>query len=471
MSSQVTDAAVSIRASLEAVGDDSLRPMGLRRILVGSGALERLPSEVAATARPGPIVMLEDATPMRRSDDDLKALAARLLATVGQVTRVVLGPPDGRLHADLDTLTAARAAASGAGCLVTVGSGTLTDVGKDAAHANPGLSLVAVQTAASVNGFADNMAVILKDGVKRTVPSAWPSALLIDTQVLRDAPLHLTRSGFGEMMAMFTAPADWQLAALVGIDTSYRQGVIDLFRLDGEDLLVAAPSLAAGDGAALDLLAGLLTSSGVAMGVAGRTSVLSGTEHLISHLLDMTAASRGLPVGLHGAQVGVAGLVAACLWEQILDRMDPESLRSIKAFPDPSTIRSQVEAAFSTLDPTGLVADECWTDVNHKLTSWHEHRAEVESLVDRWEEAVVDLRRLVGNPAGIATALTAAGAPTRFSDLDPPVDRARARWAVASCHLMRSRFTVADLAFFSGNWSSEDIDAVLHRAAELGGGL
>ncbi len=315
------------------------------------------------------------------------------------------------------------------------------------------------------------MAVVLKDGVKRTVPSAWPSALLIDTQVLRDAPLHLTRSGFAEMMAMFTAPADWHLAALVGIDTSYRQGVVDLFRLDGEDLLAAAPSVAAGDGAALDLLAGLLTSSGVAMGVAGRTSVLSGTEHLISHLIDMSAASSGLPVGLHGAQVGVAALVAACLWEQILDRLDPESLRSNNAFPDPPTIRPQVEAAFAELDPTGSVADECWTDVNHKLLSWHEHRAEVASVVDRWEDAVLGLRRIVGDPARIAAALTAAGAPIRFSDLDPPVDSGRARWAVASCHLMRNRFTAADLAFFSGNWSSEDIDAVLHRAAELGGGL
>lgn len=471
MSGQVVDVAKSIRASLEASQHPSLRPMGLQRILVGSGALGHLASEVASATRSGPIVVFEDSTPMRRGTDDLKGLVAQLLAAVGPVKRVVLGDTNGRLHADIDTLLVAREGAAGAGCLVTVGSGTLTDVGKDAANANPGVPLVVVQSAASVNGFADDMAVILADGVKRTVPSVWPTALLIDTQVLRDAPHHLTRSGYAEMMAMFTAPADWQLAGIVGIDTSYAQSVIDLFRPDGEALLAAAPSVAAGDGAALDLLASLLTASGVAMGVAGRTSVMSGTEHLISHLLDMSANARRLPVGLHGAQVGVSALVTACLWERLFERLDPDILRTDAAFPDSASMYLRVKSAFTPMDPTGSLTDECWADFERKLASWHRHRPEVEALSNRWPEAAATLRQQIGDPARIATALRSAGAPTRFSELDPPVEPDRARWAVASCQLMRNRFTVADLASFSGNWSEEDVNAVLDRAAELGGGL
>ncbi|NOY55370.1 MAG: sn-glycerol-1-phosphate dehydrogenase, partial [Actinobacteria bacterium] len=413
MTDQLTDLAVSIQASLEASGDGALRPMGLRRILVGPNALERLPAEVVDVARPGRIVMFEDATPMQRGGDDLKALAASLLSTVGDVDRIVLGPSHGHLYADADTLAVARAAVAGAGCVVTVGSGTVTDIGKDAAHSNPGIPLLVVQSAASVNGFADDMAVIVKDGVKRTVPSVWPSGLLIDHQVLRDAPARLTRSGFAEMMAMFTAPADWRLAAFVGTDLSYSHGVIDLFQPRGEDLLTAAPSVAAGEGAALDLLATLLTASGVAMGVVGRTAVMSGTEHLISHLLDMSAASRRLAVGLHGAQVGVAALVAACIWERILDRLDPDILRSDAAFPDPTGVRPLVFEAFASLDSTGAAAAECWTDYQSKLASWHHHRPRVAAMAERWEEISVELRHLVGDPARMAAALTAVGAPTR----------------------------------------------------------
>jgi hypothetical protein len=36
---------------------------------------------------------------------------------------------------------------------------------------------------------------------------------------------------------------------------------------------------------------------------------------------------------------------------------------------------------------------------------------------------------------------------------------------------MRSRFTIADLAFFAGRWTDDDVNAVLQRAAYLGGGL
>lgn len=471
MTAEPVDLLPGLQARLSQLGDETLRPLGMRHIVLGADALPRLPALVAEVAAPGRIVILEDATPMHRGDTQLKPLVADLLASLRPVERVVLGGGDGSLHADEQTLAAARAAVQGAGCVVTVGSGTLTDIGKDACHANPGMPLVAVQTAASVNGYADDMAVVLKDGVKRTVPSVWPAALVIDTQVLRHAPRHLTRSGFAEMMAMFTAPADWRLASLLGQDDSYRQGVVDLFRPQGEELLAAGEALAAGDHRALDLLATLLTTSGVAMGVAGRTAPLSGTEHLISHLLDMSAASAGLAVGLHGAQVGVAALVAACLWERVLARLDPTVLATDHAFPAGEAVEHRVRTAFSSLDSSGRAAAECWSDYQRKLAHWHQCRPLLQEVAPRWEDIRGELAGLVAPPQRIAAALTAAGAPTRFSQLDPPVDPDRARWAVASCHLMRSRFTVADLAFFAGDWTEEDVDAVLERAAALGGGL
>ena len=48
---------------------------------------------------------------------------------------------------------------------------------------------------------------------------------------------------------------------------------------------------------------------------------------------------------------------------------------------------------------------------------------------------------------------------------------ATARWALANCHLMRDRFTVADLAFLMGIWEPADVDSLLLDAAALGAGL
>jgi glycerol-1-phosphate dehydrogenase [NAD(P)+] len=78
---------------------------------------------------------------------------------------------------------------------------------------------------------------------------------------------------------------------------------------------------------------------------------------------------------------------------------------------------------------------------------------------------------LLVDPVRLVEALRKVGAPLRFGQLDPPVDPATARWAVANCHLMRDRFTVADLAWFLGAWTDADVDAVLAEASTVDAGL
>src|ERR687889_201294 len=95
------------------------------------------------------VVLVTDATPMRRNDGDPKDEAERLLAQQFEVRRVVLGEGRGaHLHADEEVLAEARTAVSGADCVVVIGSGTVTDVCKEAT-ARTDAPLVVVQTAAS----------------------------------------------------------------------------------------------------------------------------------------------------------------------------------------------------------------------------------------------------------------------------------------------------------------------------------
>ncbi len=442
--------------------------IGLEHIVIGDSALFRVPELAGRLGRPGPIVMLEDATPMVRDGLDLKELVAGLLSSVATVRRLVVGPDDGMAHADVETVAAAAEGSAGAGLIVSVGSGTITDIGKEASRIGV-VPLMVVQTAASVNGYSDDLAVLLKDGVKRTSPSVWPKALVIDTVVLADAPQRLTRSGMAEMMAMFTAPADWYLASVFGFDTSFHPDIVDLFRPDGDRLIGAADEIGHGDRGGLGVLAHTLTSSGLAMGIAGRTAPLSGTEHLISHLLDMSARADDRLVGLHGAQVGVAALIAACLWERLLAPSIVDL--AVAHTPSDEELRTSVEAAFNEIDPSGAMADECWADLAIKVTAWRELSRDMDGVWSTLAGARDKLSALVATPEAIASALGRAGAPLRFSELQPAIAPRRARWAVASSHLMRNRFTALDLAFFLGLWKEEDVDAVLLRAAGVGGGL
>jgi glycerol-1-phosphate dehydrogenase [NAD(P)+] len=78
---------------------------------------------------------------------------------------------------------------------------------------------------------------------------------------------------------------------------------------------------------------------------------------------------------------------------------------------------------------------------------------------------------MVAPPEALSNALEEAGAPARFCELDPPVSPETARWALRNCHLMRDRFTVADLLFFAGRWDDAFVERILNRVRSAGGGL
>ena len=132
-------------------------------------------------------------------------------------------------------------------------------------------------------------------------------------------------------------------------------------------------------------------------------------------------------------------------------------------------MRRRIDEAIDHVDGTGPMADECWRDYSCKLERWHGAAETVELLPERWAAFDLELDALLAPAERLVEALRAAGAPTRLSELG--VDEAMARWALTNCHLMRDRFTVADLAFMMGIWERADVDSLLEDAALLGAGL
>lgn len=457
------------RLALETDGHErERRPIGLGTVRIGSDVLDALADDVAAVRRDGPVVVVVDETAMRRAGDDLKRSVLDALSERFPTQLAVIRAHGEELHADPDALAQADKAIAGAGCVVAVGSGTITDVAKDASQRAGNVPFVVVQTAVSVNAFSDDMAVLLRDGVKRTVPSRWPDVLIADLQVLADAPPALNRAGFGELCSMFTAPADWYIAHAVGFDDSFDPAVVELFRDGADALLEGADRVAIDDPAMLTELAARMTLTGIAMGVAGRTAPLSGTEHLLSHLLDMAAGVAGRPLALHGAQVGVASVLAATIWHDTLDRLDPATLTDDASFPGPVAVEARVRAAFDPVDPSGRMADECWRDVGRKVTRWHAQRGTIEAMAADWDRHRTALRALVARPARLSTALASAGAADTIGKLAPPPPPEVVRWAMRALPLMRDRFTVADLRFFTRTWDDDAVDELLQRSGILG---
>ena len=446
----------------------TLRPLGLGGLLLGPGMIDRVADVVAEVRRrEGDVAVLADRRQMAGAAGEVKAYVAAALEAAGMTVRpVTLGDERANVHADALTLRRAATAAAGAGVVVSVGSGTIADIGK-ALSAELSRPHVVVQTAASVNGFADDQSVLLLNGVKHTTATRWPERLVIDSDVIARAPVELNRAGFGDLLATYTAPADWRLAQLVGQDDSYSPFAVELARAHVDAVLDRADGIHRADPEALEHLSAALTLSGIAMGVAGRTAPGSGMEHTVSHLLEM-AERPGVEAPLHGAKVGALSVLAAMLWARVRTVARAGGLRALR-FPAAEELEPRVREAFAVLDPSGRVGEACWRDYARKLERWNDARDDLESLWQRWPAFDAELDRLLASPERLVAALRAARAPVRLTQLG--VRDRTARWALAHGHLMRDRFSVADLAFFMGIWDSADVDALLVAAARLGAGL
>ncbi|OZD49874.1 3-dehydroquinate synthase [Rhodococcus sp. 15-725-2-2b] len=438
----------------------------LRTLVSAPGALAELNSVLAELDASGTAVILHDGTPISVGSRDV---LAEIESTVARHFTAMVSVPNhrhGTVVLDETTVDGSTAASAGCAAIVAVGGGTIVDLGKVLSHRH-GVPLVVIQTCASVNGFSDPLSVLVRSGTKSTVPTAWPVALLIDHDVVAHAPAALTRAGFGDAAAIWCAPADWYLACTLGMDTEFDSDVLAVIGAAAERLR-DAPSLTELD---LEALLDTLTYGGLGIGVTGTTAVVSGCEHLISHLIDMAAVARGTDHDLHGAQVGVAAVISAALWESAIESFDALAIDVDDAVTPIPDLESSVIGAWESIDPSGRVGEACARNVATKMARWSSARSELDDFVANWPDHRRALVALLRPAADIAADLAAIGAPTRFSQLTPPVDRETVRWIMRTLPLMRDRFTLCDALLVSGRWTDEFIDRVLDRAAESGGGL
>jgi glycerol-1-phosphate dehydrogenase [NAD(P)+] len=450
---------------------EALVSLGIRRMQISDTAADSVCDELATLLKDAGrivegahVVLLVDATPIFKGPDNLKDRVSAQLEQLFDVTRVILGG-GGHLYADDVALDAATAALTGADGVVSVGSGTISDIAKVASHRAGNIPFVLVQTAASVDGYTDNVSVVLRAGAKRTIDSRWPDVVLADTEVIAGAPRRLNTSGFGELLSLFTAPADWWLASQVGTDTSFHSTPRDLLLTFAGNPREWGAGIGDGNAEAVNQLTKVLAIRGIGTGIAGSTACLSGMEHLISHMLDMYAAAHHHDIGLHGEQVGVASVVGAMAWQYLLDNI--RQGRPIEPRTDGATLESTVATVFANCDPSGALGAECWSDYSKKRIAWQSASHAVADLVADAAALENSLGEMLPDPRDLAEGLTRAGATVRCDDLDDWVTPDVWRWAVKNCLYMRNRVTIVDLLAELGWWTDTDVDTVLARVDGL----
>ncbi|HCJ33932.1 MAG TPA: hypothetical protein DHV65_06495, partial [Ktedonobacter sp.] len=310
---------------------------------------------------------------------------------------------------------------------------------------------ICCQTANSVTAFAANMAVLLKDGVKRTIPSRYPTAIIADLRVLASAPDVMTYAGLGDCCARFVAYGDWYLASALGMVNFYSEVPLALLGNLGDVLQEHAADIGQRSHEGEAVVARALLLAGIAQSIVNMSAPISGTEHVTSHVLDMIADHYRRGLALHGAQVGVATITAARLYQHFLDNFDPQKVDMASCYPDDASLQARIQQLFAGIDPSGAMARECWSDYSKKLELWRRNRSRFAQFCRDWQDVHrPTLSKLVSSPEMIQSILAQAGAPLVPQDLEPPISQEEYEFAVEYGHFIRVRFVLGDLLYFLG---------------------
>ncbi|MCS0638018.1 iron-containing alcohol dehydrogenase family protein [Streptomyces sp. LP05-1] len=187
--------------------------------------------------------------------------------------------------------------------VVGLGGGKIIDVTKYAA-ARVGLPMVAVATNLSHDGICSPISTLDNDNGRGSYGVPSPIAIVIDLDVIREAPPRFVRSGIGDAVSNISAIADWELSHR---ETGEQMDGLAaaMARSAGESVLRHPGT--AGDDEFLIVLAEALVLGGIAMSISGDSRPSSGACHEISHAFDLLHPDR---CALHGEQVGLGAAFA-----------------------------------------------------------------------------------------------------------------------------------------------------------------
>lgn len=429
----------------------------LKFMLIEPGALFRLPEVTAYVSGKlnGEVLAVMDPTPMQRGTDDLKPLVLQILRNAGWNPQITMLEPDGsgQVHTDMPHIEAVKAQIKPDIPLVSIGSGVLTDITKHACYlyekeTAKHIPYIVFQTANSVSAYTSNMAPVFIDGVKRTLTSRYPDALISDLETLRDAPYEMTAAGVGDLLAAFTSFPDWYLAHQFGMDDSYTKLPHALMGELDAIILRHAEDIKNRSLGGMAVLAKLIHLGGLSMSLMHATAPLSGYEHVMSHTLDLINEKDGLPLAQHGSQVALAVVLLSGAYQAFLDELEPAEVRIEQCFPQAERMRTLILEKFFQVDPSGKAGEECWSDYSIKLENWSKQRERLRYLLARWGTIRSDLIPFCRPPETILHILKAVDAPLRFAELDPPLPESAVKFAFFNSAFTRRRLTLGDLLFF-----------------------
>lgn len=299
-----------------------------------------------------------------------------------------------------------------------VGTGVVNDISKVLAHA-VGIPSAIVGTAPSMDGYASNSSSMEVNHVKTSLFNHAPVGILLDTEILAQAPMRMLWAGFGDMIAKYVALCEWRISAMV-CDEYYCEPIAGLMRSALEKIMSAADGIGRRDPDAIGRVAEGLIISGIAMAYAEISRPASGLEHYFSHMWEMMALERGIPYDLHGIQVGVGTLLTLKIYRRLRQMMpDKATAETAAAAFDEAAWEKEARRIFGKTAPEILRIS-----AQGKLNDPEKRCRHCDTLLANWDKVTAIMDEELPPYDVIYNAMKSLGMPMYPSDIDLPVQDA-----------------------------------------------
>ncbi len=190
------------------------------------------------------------------------------------------------------------------------GGGKVLDAAKYAAFVAK-IPYICLPTTLSNDSLASPFSVMATDGYNRkTFGCKIPTGIIVDTDVIRNAPESQLKAGIGDTISKYTALYDWKL------DAQHKGSRVDDFAYMISEM--AFNVIAYSEERSLKsrnfirILTQALVFGGLAMEIAGNSRPSSGTEHLFCHAIEEFYPEIKIS---HGMAVAM-GSIPACILQE-----------------------------------------------------------------------------------------------------------------------------------------------------------
>lgn len=383
----------------------------LQYLKIGRGAVESVPEMLAAMGKKRPFVVC---------DQNTYEVAGRRVCEILDRAGVEHGLyviPGKRISpAEWEVGSALMHYDPRCDMLLGVGSGVVNDTCKVLAHAI-GVPSAIVGTAPSMDGYASNSSSMEVNHVKVSLYNHAPVGILLDSEILAQAPMRMLWAGLGDMVAKYIAVCEWRISHIV-TGEFYCESIAQMMRSALKKIVDASDGITKRDPDAIQSIAEGLVVAGMAMAYAEISRPASGLEHYFSHMWEMMALERGVPYDLHGIQVGVGTVLSMKLYRKIR-QIQPDRAKAeahMKAFSR-ADWEAQVRRIF------GKTADEIIAieDKTHKNDPAR-HAKRLDNLVNHWNEILKIIDEELPDYDALYQTMAKTGMPMRPSEIDVPMD-------------------------------------------------